>query len=118
MRQLDLIDSAGSRLGARDPRIGVELTLAMDELMERYRRHVAGEVSLGDRLAGAVWGHLVGDAVGVPYEFRPPVAADDVRFGATGSHRSPARSPASTWRGARPRPLRLSRAPSRARAGS
>ena len=37
--------------------------------MERYRRHAAGEVSLGDRLAGAVWGHLVGDAQGVPHEF-------------------------------------------------
>lgn len=28
-------------------------------------------VALQDRLAGAVWGHLVGDAMGVPYEFKP-----------------------------------------------
>jgi ADP-ribosylglycohydrolase/protein-tyrosine phosphatase len=41
------------------------------------------------RLEGAVWGHLVGDALGVPYEFRPPAAIDEVRFGATGTHRQP-----------------------------
>ena len=46
-------------------------------------------MDLGDRLAGAVLGHLVGDAVGVPYEFRPPVPAGEVRFGAAGTHRQP-----------------------------
>ena len=45
---------------------------------------------LPDRLAGAVWGHLVGDAVGVPYEFRRPSEIGDVRFGATGSPPHPA----------------------------
>ena len=45
--------------------------------------------SLGDRLAGAIWGHLIGDAVGVAYEFGPSVAPADVRFGATGSHGQP-----------------------------
>jgi ADP-ribosylglycohydrolase len=45
--------------------------------------------SLADRLRGAVWGHLVGDAVGVPYEFRPPSAIGTVVFGATGSHGQP-----------------------------
>jgi ADP-ribosylglycohydrolase len=43
---------------------------------------------LADRLEGAVWGHLVGDAVGVPYEFEPgPIR--DVRWGHTGTHRQP-----------------------------
>ena len=42
-----------------------------------------------DRLVGGVWGHLVGDAVGVPYEFRPGVAPGEVRFGARGSHGQP-----------------------------
>ncbi len=41
------------------------------------------------RLAGAVWGHLVGDAVGVPYEFLLPSAIGEVRFGATGTHGQP-----------------------------
>jgi ADP-ribosylglycohydrolase len=41
------------------------------------------------RLSGAVWGHLVGDAVGVPYEFRPPASIGAVRFGASGTHRQP-----------------------------
>jgi ADP-ribosylglycohydrolase len=49
---------------------------------------MSGRVLLPERLAGAVWGHLVGDAVGVPYEFRPgPIT--DVRFGATGTHGQP-----------------------------
>ncbi len=42
-----------------------------------------------ERLAGAVWGHLVGDALGVPYEFRPPGAIDEVVFGASGTHGQP-----------------------------
>lgn len=49
-------------------------------------------VKLATRLVGGVWGHLVGDAVGVPYEFRSAaaIAADGpVRFGATGTHGVP-----------------------------
>src|SRR5687768_15596387 len=46
-------------------------------------------VSLADRLAGGVMGHLVGDAVGVPYEFKPASAIGEVRFGATGPHGQP-----------------------------
>ncbi|MEK6720005.1 MAG: ADP-ribosylglycohydrolase family protein [Chloroflexota bacterium] len=38
------------------------------------------------RLAGAVWGHLVGDAVGVPYEFRSPEEIGPVEFGARGTY--------------------------------
>ena len=30
--------------------------------------------TLNQRLAGAIWGHLVADALGVPYEFHPPHA--------------------------------------------
>src|SRR3954470_20302146 len=52
---------------------------------------MAREPLLPDRLAGAVWGHLIGDAVGVPYEFQPPPAI--VHFGATGTHDQPA----GTW---------------------
>ena len=47
------------------------------------------DVSLGDRLAGAVWGHLVGDAVGVPYEFTRARHKSEVKFGAKGSHGQP-----------------------------
>ena len=43
----------------------------------------------GDRLAGAVWGHLVGDAVGVPYEFKPASAITSVHFGVSGTHGKP-----------------------------
>ena len=42
-----------------------------------------------ERLEGAIWGHLVGDALGVPYEFRPPEEIGQVRFGASGSHGQP-----------------------------
>ena len=36
-------------------------------------------VGLGDDgIAGAVYGHLCGDALGVPYEFQPPEAIDEV----------------------------------------
>jgi ADP-ribosylglycohydrolase/protein-tyrosine phosphatase len=50
---------------------------------------VVAELALPLRLAGAVWGHLVGDAVGVPYEFREPEAIGEVEFGATGTHGQP-----------------------------
>jgi ADP-ribosylglycohydrolase/protein-tyrosine phosphatase len=42
-----------------------------------------------ERLEGAIWGHLVGDAVGVPYEFRVPDRVGDVAFGARGTHGQP-----------------------------
>jgi ADP-ribosyl-[dinitrogen reductase] hydrolase len=38
------------------------------------------------RLAGAVWGHLVGDAVGVPYEFKSSQEIGSVEFGAKGTY--------------------------------
>lgn len=42
-----------------------------------------------ERLEGAIWGHLVGDALGVPYEFRAPSEVGGVTFGAPGGHRQP-----------------------------
>src|ERR1035437_2303333 len=42
-----------------------------------------------DRLAGGVWGHLIGDAVGVPYEFKEPAQITSVHFGSAGSHHQP-----------------------------
>ncbi len=50
-------------------------------------------MELSDRLAGAVWGHLVGDAVGVPYEFKPASSITSVHFGVAGTHSKPA----GTW---------------------
>src|SRR5437016_5318205 len=44
---------------------------------------------LRDRLAGAVWGHLVGDAIGVPYEFLPPEAIGTVWWGQARTHPHP-----------------------------
>lgn len=50
-------------------------------------------MSVGDRraarLAGGIWGHLVGDAVGVPYEFRDASQVGAVRFGERGTHGQP-----------------------------
>ena len=45
--------------------------------------------TVGDRLAGAIWGHLVADAMGVPYEFRSPAEVGVVRWGEVGSHGQP-----------------------------
>ena len=47
------------------------------------------DLALPLRLAGAVWGHLVGDAMGVPYEFREPADIGAVRFGETGTYGQP-----------------------------
>ncbi|MBX3032219.1 MAG: ADP-ribosylglycohydrolase family protein, partial [Chloroflexi bacterium] len=41
------------------------------------------------RLAGAVWGHLVGDALGVPYEFLRASDITTVAWGAKGTHHQP-----------------------------
>ncbi|HKF16722.1 MAG TPA: ADP-ribosylglycohydrolase family protein [Candidatus Dormibacteraeota bacterium] len=46
---------------------------------------------LADRLRGAVWGHLIGDALGVPYEFGSPPEA--VVWGRVGTHGQPS----GTW---------------------
>lgn len=48
---------------------------------------------LPERLAGAIWGHLVGDALGVPYEFKPAESIDVVEWTGGGSHGQPS----GTW---------------------
>ena len=45
---------------------------------------MTNQTELATRLVGGVWGHLIGDAVGVPYEFRTAAAVGEVRWGATG----------------------------------
>jgi ADP-ribosylglycohydrolase len=42
-----------------------------------------------NRIAAAIWGHLVGDAIGVPYEFDPPDPARTVELRGWGSHNQP-----------------------------
>lgn len=49
--------------------------------------------TLAERLAGGVWGHLVGDALGVPYEFSPPSEISTVEWGHSGQYGQPA----GTW---------------------
>ena len=44
---------------------------------------------LPERLEGAVCGHLVGDALGVPYEFQPPERIGEVTWRGGGTHRQP-----------------------------
>ncbi len=50
-------------------------------------------MDLTQRLSGAVWGHLVGDALGVPYEFTDPRDAAEVTFRGQGTWNKPA----GTW---------------------
>jgi ADP-ribosylglycohydrolase len=57
--------------------------------MARYAGGVNRLELEAERLEGAVWGHLVGDALGVPYEFRGPETIGEVRFGASGTHGQP-----------------------------
>jgi len=45
--------------------------------------------TIRDRLEGAVWGHLAGDALGVPYEFRMPEGIETVEFRGGGGHGQP-----------------------------
>lgn len=56
---------------------------------------------IADRLAGAVWGTLTGDAAGVPYEFREPEHIGEFRFGIQGTTKIDPRYahqvPAGTW---------------------
>jgi len=71
--------------------LGRESTRARSQ-PDRWDGSSFDPVDLATRLAGGVWGHLVGDAVGVPYEFRSvaAIAADGpVRFGATGTYGVP-----------------------------
>lgn len=48
---------------------------------------------LPERLEGAIFGHLVGDALGVPYEFKTADAIGAVEWRGGGVHDQPA----GTW---------------------
>jgi ADP-ribosylglycohydrolase len=48
-----------------------------------------GQMLLPDRLSGAIYGHLVGDALGVPYEFQPPERISEVTWRGHGTHDQP-----------------------------
>ncbi len=54
---------------------------------------VTSSLPLPARLSGAIWGHLVGDALGVPYEFRTADQITDVVWRGNGTHRQAA----GTW---------------------
>jgi ADP-ribosyl-[dinitrogen reductase] hydrolase len=54
---------------------------------------VTDSIPLPARIAGGFWGHLIGDAMGVPYEFRSPDRVGDVRWGEHGTYNKPA----GTW---------------------
>jgi ADP-ribosylglycohydrolase len=53
----------------------------------------AGSLLLPERLEGAIYGHLCGDALGVPYEYQSPAAIDEVVWRGDGTYALPA----GTW---------------------
>lgn len=53
----------------------------------------AAEPTPPERLSGAIWGHLLGDALGVPYEYGEPRDPASVSWGVAGSHGQPV----GTW---------------------
>jgi ADP-ribosylglycohydrolase/DNA-binding CsgD family transcriptional regulator len=60
-----------------------------EQIAAWYIRHVADADRKKACLAGAVWGHLVGDALGVPYEFTPAGQIGEVTWGHKGTHAQP-----------------------------
>jgi len=52
------------------------------------------DLTRASRLAGGIWGHLIGDATGVPYEFMSAERIGEVEFGAAGG---PWDQPPGTW---------------------
>lgn len=64
-----------------------------EEIAAWYVRYAADSERKKGCLAGAVWGHLVGDALGVPYEFAPAAEIGSVTWGHKGTHGQPA----GTW---------------------
>lgn len=85
------------RRGASDSRTPSPDTAAQRDFIQSWSeppapasaRQPDSQLVLSDRLAGAIWGHLVGDALGVPYEFKPPSEIGDVVWGKKGSHGQP-----------------------------
>jgi ADP-ribosyl-[dinitrogen reductase] hydrolase len=64
-----------------------------EEIAAWYVRYAADTERKKACLAGAVWGHLVGDALGVPYEFAPASEITVVTWGHKGTHGQPV----GTW---------------------
>ncbi|MGD8682386.1 MAG: ADP-ribosylglycohydrolase family protein [Chloroflexota bacterium] len=62
-------------------------------LRQAWRSRGRDGVLLPERLEGAVYGHLCGDALGVPYEFRPASDIGEVTWRGGGTHGLPA----GTW---------------------
>ncbi len=60
---------------------------AMRQALRSHGRD--GRMLLPDRLCGAVYGHLVGDALGVPYESQPPERIGEVTWRGHGTHDQP-----------------------------
>jgi len=59
-------------------------------IREAFRdRSRNGATALPERLEGAVYGHLVGDALGVPYEFGPARPPGEVAWRGHGAHDQP-----------------------------
>ena len=53
-------------------------------------REVSGtHINLSQRLTGGIWGHLVGDAIGVPYEFQRADQITGVELRGHGTHNQP-----------------------------
>ena len=53
-------------------------------------REVSGtRINLSQRLTGGIWGHLVGDAIGVPYEFQRADQITGVELRGHGTHNQP-----------------------------
>src|SRR5439155_5001904 len=61
-------------------------TLPTASVMPEFGPSPRQRLRLRDRLAGAVWGHLVGDALGLAYERTSPELVDEVRWSAVGAH--------------------------------
>jgi len=63
-------------------------------LRQAWRERGRGDrLLLPERLEGAIYGHLCGDALGVPYEFQPAAAIGEVTWRGDGTHDRPA----GTW---------------------
>ena len=61
----------------------------MSEAEAEALEQAAGETDRAARVRGAIYGHLVGDAIGVPYEGSDPRAVDTVELRGGGPHRQP-----------------------------
>jgi len=56
---------------------------------QAWRTRKRDGILLPERLEGAIYGHLCGDALGVPYEFSAPGSIDAVEWRGHGTHEQP-----------------------------